>query len=97
LCRGQLSRPTLTEEVTWTFRLTTATRKSLPSAGHWKAAIDVTIDASIAEIGLIKEAVTFYTGSVARVSIVSYGTGVGGATTVRARVQAAGYYATIGA
>jgi hypothetical protein len=66
-------------------------------AGHWKAAIDVTIDASIAEIGLIKEAVTFYTGSVARVSIVSYGTGVGGATTVRARVQAAGYYATIGA
>jgi hypothetical protein len=35
--------------------------------------------------------------SVARVSIVSYGTGVGGATTVRARVQAAGYYATIGA
>lgn len=55
---------------------------------NWKTAIDVTLPMlSMADMLLIKEAITFYTGSVATM------TDIGDQT----RVQAPGYYAAVGA
>jgi hypothetical protein len=62
-------------------------------ADNWKNPIDVEIEASIAEIGRVKEAITFYTGSIARASIVRP---VFGTELFRVRIVAAGYYAAIG-
>lgn len=68
---------------------------------NWKTAIDVTIDASVNEVGVITEAIAFYTGSVAHASIVGAPVvrclSVSGETRVSARITAAGYYAAIGA
>lgn len=66
---------------------------------NWKTAIDVEIEASIAEIGDIKEAITFFTGSIARVTLGlgALKGGDGSEMIVRVRVRAAGYYAAIGA
>lgn len=74
--------------------------KRVEPSPNWKAAIDVEIDASVNEIGVIKEAITFYTGSVARASVVSLADGpvmFDGNTRFRVRVRAAGYYMAIGA
>jgi len=58
-------------------------------AENWKMPIDVTIDeVNDEEQAVIAEAIAFYTGSVATFTPVM---------GFKVRVQAAGYYATIGA
>lgn len=65
---------------------------------NWKVAIDVTVVVSVAELGAIQEAVPFYTGAVVRHTMSLYPVGRRGQDDVFAvRIQAAGYYATIGA
>lgn len=68
-------------------------------AGNWKTAIDAIVVATIAEVGLIREAVTFYTGSVAHATIVEPVSGErrDGSSVVTVRIQAAGYYVAVGA
>lgn len=70
-------------------------------ADNWKTAIDRTLDASVTEIGAIQEAVTFYTGSVARAEVLGPPLvsclSMNGETRIRVRITATGYYAAIGA
>jgi hypothetical protein len=69
------------------------------SSPNWKTAINAEIEATVDEIGTVKEAVTFYTGSVARVErLETLGIDTEtGAYRLRVRVQASGYYAAVGA
>lgn len=61
---------------------------------HWKNEIDCVVDiASDFDMAVVKEAVVFFTGSVARFDAVPGGTMPG----CRYRVRAAGYFNTIGA
>jgi hypothetical protein len=67
-------------------------------AGNWKEAIDADIVATVDEIQTVKEAVTFYTGSIASVFVVdTLSPNAGMQTLLHVRVRAAGYYAAIGA
>lgn len=66
--------------------------KRVQPAGNWKLAIDATVSLTTDERDMVAEAITFFTGSVARFEARSE---VGILTTYH--VTAAGYYATIGA
>lgn len=57
---------------------------------NWKMPIDITLHATDAEVAVIKEAITFYTGSVATVTALMGAIGW-------VRITAAGYYVAIGA
>jgi hypothetical protein len=61
---------------------------------NWKDPINVTLlDVTIEEIGVIKEAITFYTGGISHPSImVNRGNG-----RFHVWITAPGYYASIGA
>lgn len=72
--------------------LQSAFNKVAPSP-NWKTAIYSVIEGTVEEIGIVKEAVTFFTGSVA--SVTRLATLEDG--RLRVRVQAVGYYAAIGA
>ena len=68
-------------------------------ASHWKNPIDaLVVISNDFEMELLRSAITFFTGSVARFEIVAVITNCGVSTgSARYRVRAAGYYATIGA
>lgn len=55
---------------------------------HWKFPIDATLQASARDVGYIARAVTFFTGSVPRITRGADG---------KWHIQADGYHATVGA
>lgn len=79
------------------------TRKEITAAfnlvaprDNWKRPIDATIEADLITIDVVREAVVFFTGSVAKVECVQPAAlRVEGPS--KYRVTAAGYYATCGA
>lgn len=62
---------------------------------NWKNRIDATVYADRVELEMIREAVVFFTGSVAH--FARLGDALPGSAHRPYRVRAAGYYATIGA